>query len=66
MSLLQKSIIPLTLALSHQGRGISPLERGIGVCHPSLDGRGWGGCLFETFARPSKYIKKGGAGGTSF
>jgi hypothetical protein len=52
---LQKSIIPLTLALSRQGRGIThpytPLKRGLNL--PSLDGRGWGGCSFETFARAS-------------
>jgi len=56
MRLLQKSIIPLTLALSRQGRGdntpLRPSQEGI-YYFPSLDGRGWGGCSFETFAKAS-------------
>jgi len=49
---LQKFINPLTL----EGRGIThpytPLKRGLNL--PSLDGRGWGGCPFDTFARTSE------------
>jgi hypothetical protein len=49
-------------------KGKSPLERGVGVCSPSLmvcdsQRRGWGGCPFETFAISSKICYKEEPGG---
>ncbi len=57
MSLLQKSILPLTLKLSTRGEGKSPLERGVGVCSPpSMGGVGEGCHIFIALCEPKAHV----------